>query len=1008
MAEDNNGFGEWGGYFEAKKSKLEEQFDAASDPFRKTNLFQGISIFVNGLTNPSANELKHIMMVHGGTFHHYERAHTKFIIASNLPDVKVRNMNTSKIISAQFIVDCLENKRVLDYKPYLLYTNQKTTQPRLAFGKGKNTSRTNDTMAVSNYEAAPEPPIVPELCENDLSNILKDLQQAVATSPKKETADKTVADVSTISNNSSARTAVDPAFLGEFYKNSRLHHIATLGAGFKQYVCEMRQANGGQPFPKREELRSVLSCNQAMNMSTGSVHYVMHIDMDCFFVSVGLRSHPEWRGLPIAVTHSKGGSAATDVPVHPQSDRQAERKLFAERFEHQLHDNVRADKVRSGFDKKMSLSEIASCSYEARAKGIRNGMFVGQALKLCPELKTIPYDFEGYKEVAFALYDTVAQYTLNIEAVSCDEMFVELTDLVGDLQVDVMSFVAHLREEVRTKTGCPCSAGVGSNKLLARMATKKAKPNGQYLLGAGIDVLGYMAPMLLEELPGVGSSMRHKLEQAGLQNCGDVQGVSLETLETVLGKKLALTLHQNCRGIDLRPLVYEQQRKSVSAEVNYGIRFTNASECETFLRQLSAEVATRLTDIKRKAKSIGLKVMVRAAEAPIEASKFMGHGVCDTVNKSVILPHSTDDVNVITSQVLKLMKESGLPPNELRGIGIHLSRLSDANEVKKGNVLLQMFEKMSEKRKGETSTVEVHEEQQPKVLAEEKEDKMEDDLKNPQDLTFVRNTALWKNSAHKETPLEPPINVSDRLSKTTIDLDVFAQLPEDIRREVLDNMDEHLLSRGSEQSVRTRRMSIGRPRRCSPCPPPPPPLKNPAPKGSNGALELRRALRKRYRGGGTTDQIVADYIDKLPNHVHPAIFEYISRPDGEVPQNRLPTSEEPSATAAKPISLQNYLLGSNYKLMLAAWVSNEQYPNPTDIIMMNEKISELVTSKQTSRIYDIMKHLCRLIKQKRAAFCDWHMAYKVIEESVQHQMLGFEGYSLMLAERIDCCKCDQE
>lgn len=66
--------------------------------------------------------------------------------------------------------------------------------------------------------------------------------------------------------------------------------------------------------------------------------------------------------------------------------------------------------------------------------------------------------------MAFALYDTVAQYTLNIEAVSCDEMFVELTDLVQDLQVDVMTFVTHLRQEVRDKTGCPCSAGVGDNK----------------------------------------------------------------------------------------------------------------------------------------------------------------------------------------------------------------------------------------------------------------------------------------------------------------------------------------------------------------------------------------------------------------------------------------------------------------------------------------------------------------------------------------------------------------
>jgi len=134
--------------------------------------------------------------------------------------------------------------------------------------------------------------------------------------------------------------------------------------------------------------------------------------------------------------------------------------------------------------------------------------------------------------------------------------------------------------------------------------------------------------------------------------------------------------------------------------MNFGIRFTNSAECEQFLRQLSDEVTKRLIEIKRKAKSINLKIMVRAAEAPVETSKYMGHGVCDTINKSSMIKHATDDVNVITSQVLNLMKEADLPPHELRGIGIHLTKLEDANEVRKDNVLKQMFVKLSEMKKG--------------------------------------------------------------------------------------------------------------------------------------------------------------------------------------------------------------------------------------------------------------------------------------------------------------------
>lgn len=92
------------------------------------------------------------------------------------------------------------------------------------------------------------------------------------------------------------------------------------------------------------------------------------------------------------------------------------------------------------------------------------------------------------------------------------------------------------------------------------MATKLAKPNGQHLLETE-NAANYMSTLALDVLPGVGSSMTYKLNQAGLTTCGDVQQVSLVRLEMLIGKKMAQTLYQNCRGIDPRPLVYEQVRK---------------------------------------------------------------------------------------------------------------------------------------------------------------------------------------------------------------------------------------------------------------------------------------------------------------------------------------------------------------------------------------------------------------------------------------------------------------
>lgn len=295
--DDDNGFGEWGGYMGAKISKLEEQFAsdvARNSIYKKSDLFNGISIFVNGYTKPSADELKRIMMTHGGVYHHYKRSNTTFIIASNLPDVKIRSITSAKFIKPDWVVDCLKENRILDYSKYLLYTNEKVSQPVISFGNVQSTSNeghinSNDIITIDcsensskeNYEVVNQ--------HNELSHKLEKAKEEIAI-PKNKT-------------NVSARTANDPNFLSDFYNNSRLHHISTLGAGFKQHINELREKHDGI-FPKRDQL--ILDLIDKRNENVSYSRIIMHIDMDCFFVSVGLRSHPNLRGFPVAVTHSKG------------------------------------------------------------------------------------------------------------------------------------------------------------------------------------------------------------------------------------------------------------------------------------------------------------------------------------------------------------------------------------------------------------------------------------------------------------------------------------------------------------------------------------------------------------------------------------------------------------------------------------------------------------------------------------------------------------------------------
>ena len=219
---------------------------------------------------------------------------------------------------------------------------------------------------------------------------------------------------------------------------------------------------------------------------------------------------------------------------------------------------------------------------------------------------------------------------------------------------------------------------MGPNPLLARMATKKAKPDGVYRLRLS-EAEHYLSSVGVSALPGVGRKMTKRLEEKfKVQVCGDLQKVSLQSLVSEFGAKTGKQLHSSCRGLvtgEDDELVFDQERKSVSSEVNYGIRFNNLDECHKFVVQLSEEVCRRLNEISDglRAKTLTLKLMVRAeCEKGKETVKFMGHGICDSHSKSSNFPGGpTNDSRVITREVLSVldtvMKSHNVQPDDLRG-----------------------------------------------------------------------------------------------------------------------------------------------------------------------------------------------------------------------------------------------------------------------------------------------------------------------------------------------------
>ncbi|XP_065342179.1 DNA repair protein Rev1 isoform X1 [Cloeon dipterum] len=879
-----NGFEQWGGYMNAKKAKLEEQFKAGASKESHlqttSKIFSGISVYVNGYTIPTADEIKMAMMLHGGQFHqYYSASKTRFIIASNLADAKLKKIKGQpKVVKPQWIADCVAAEKLLDFRPYLLYSNQSKTQPKIQFpqvsefespvnshrykkleisigqtltstpkvGRKRaaldttdkspfndstasaisaeeekvmlesddsksssssdfnlfselklNKKKTSPFEVVTNFpdDEEKDPSVSNE--ESDFEDLLdctlvaEELRAAeqaalkktelplkeTVTLPKKETPtpkeDNIFISTPKVEVKIPQSTAAKPKetapppkepepqskkapmkrageenFLSEFYSNSRLHHISTMGTAFKAYVNDLRRNHSGD-FPGRQKL---LQWKREAGIDghgwSGGV-VVMHIDMDCFFVSVGLRAHPELRGQPVAVTHAKGNPP----PTANSSSREAEFQMYRKRMQNKAGTSKSTEHFAEALEKRLSwrgdggeassMSEIASCNYEARAAGLRNGMFLGEALRLCPNLKTIAYDFDAYKEVSTALYDTLASLTLDIEAVSCDEMFVDCTRLLAETDTRPLDFATFVRAEIKKITGCPASTGFGANMLQARMATKKAKPDGQFHL-LPEDVVEFVKNIKVSDLPGVGRNVAYRLQAIGVQTCNDLQKTSLALLQEHFGAKVGLSLHKHSRGEDDRKLELEHVRKSVSAEVNYGVRFSNLAECRRFVEELSAEVQRRLEAAEKQGRCVTLKLMVKAKDAPERTAKFMGHGVCDSFSRSVTLPAETSDAKIIAREAMKLVDLLGINFSLFRGMGVQMSKLSD-------------------KKKADTG--------------------MSRFLQKGKPPSSVASTSRAEPKA--STSRAEPVASTSRAEPEVLDEAVLAELPEDIRQEVL-------------------------------------------------------------------------------------------------------------------------------------------------------------------------------------------------------------------------------
>jgi nucleotidyltransferase/DNA polymerase involved in DNA repair len=470
------------------------------------------------------------------------------------------------------------------------------------------------------------------------------------------------------------RSASDPEFMAGYFNSSRLSFIGGFRAKAQKLV-----AQGG-----------------SRGAGSGGARVIAHVDVDCFFAAVALLDKPHLANVPVAVAHAGGrasGSAAMrsfgDSPVgagatagapspsRPQGGGSESAALSSSVFVAAVHAK--------------STAEISSCNYPARALGIRAGQSVGSALERCPTLVVLPYNFDRIASASEAVYRAFMEVTDCVQAVSCDEAFLDLTGLPQPATV-----MSALRAKIYATTGVTVSAGIGPNMLLAKIATGKAKPNGQLVVS---DAAGaaFLAPLSVRELPGVGYSTGGRLEDEGIKTIAELVSVPSAKLEAWFGAKAGAKLFAAARGEDDRVVTPIKARKSVGAEVNWGIRFTTMQQAHAFLVQLGAEVARRLQVAGEedaaafgvpaldeagapvraqplRARALTLKVMVRQSDAPM-ARKFLGHGVCDACSRTVPLRMATADGGEIAAAASAVLTSLGVAAADLRGVGIQLTKL---------------------------------------------------------------------------------------------------------------------------------------------------------------------------------------------------------------------------------------------------------------------------------------------------------------------------------------------
>ncbi len=343
---------------------------------------------------------------------------------------------------------------------------------------------------------------------------------------------------------------------------------------------------------------------------------IIHIDMDAFYASVEQRDDPALRGKPVVVAW------------------------------------------------RGARSVVCAASYEARKFGVRSAMPAMRAERLCPQAIFVPPDFVRYKAVSRQVRDIFLRQTDQVEPLSLDEAYLDVTTPKTDLP-SATAIAEVIRTQIRDETGLTASAGVAPNKFLAKIASDWRKPDGLFVVRPH-QVEAFLTPLPVERIPGVGKVMLGKLHAIDIRTVGDLRQWSQQDLAQRFGS-FGESLYRRARGIDERPVEPDQPVQSISSEDTFA-QDVPLSALDDAITRLADKTwqATRKTD--RIGRTVVLKL--KTAQFRILTRSFTPEAP----------PSSRDEFTAIA---LALRDRVALPPDTLyRLVGVGLSGFCERDEVR--------------------------------------------------------------------------------------------------------------------------------------------------------------------------------------------------------------------------------------------------------------------------------------------------------------------------------------